>query len=73
MEEKNAKRAISDHEFLSLIYAVKKNDPESTLMMIEHFKDDILYMSKFIHMPEEDAKSCIILEFLEFIKTDIEP
>lgn len=68
METKNDTEIISDSEFLDLLQLAKQNDPESILQLIELFKGDILRLSKFIHMPQEDAVSQIIVEFLEFIK-----
>lgn len=68
METKNDTEIIPDSEFLDLLQLAKQNDPESILQLIELFKGDILRLSKFIHMPQEDAVSQIIVEFLEFIK-----
>ncbi|MCK8485653.1 hypothetical protein ACFQ2Z_20960 [Paenibacillus timonensis] len=51
-----------------MLQKARENDPESTLKLIELFKGDIVHISKFIHMSEEDAVSDIILEFLEMIK-----
>lgn len=70
MEAKNDTEIIPDSEFLDLLQLAKQNDPESTLQLIELFKGDILRLSKFIHMPQEDAVSQIIVEFLEFIKSN---
>lgn len=68
MEAKNDSRVIPDDEFLTLLHKARQNDPESTLKLIELFKWDILRTSKYIYMPQEDAVSNIILEFLEMIK-----
>ncbi|MDU4695376.1 MULTISPECIES: hypothetical protein [Paenibacillus] len=69
METKDDQRIVpDDDEFLSLLQKARENDPESTLKLIELFKGDIVHISKFIHMSEEDAVSDIILEFLEMIK-----
>ncbi|GGH11162.1 hypothetical protein [Paenibacillus segetis] len=68
MEAKNDPGVISDDEFLNLLHKAKDNDAESTLKLIELFKSDILRTSKYIYMPEEDAVSNIIVEFLEMIK-----
>lgn len=68
MEAKNDKETISDREFLALLDSARQNDTESMLTLIELFKGDIVRLSKFIHMPQEDAISQIVLEFLEFIK-----
>lgn len=69
METKDDQRIVpDDDEFLNLLRKAKQNDPESTLKLIELFKGDIMHISKFIHMPAEDAVSDIILEFLEMIR-----
>ncbi|MFD1175027.1 hypothetical protein ACFQ3W_01720 [Paenibacillus puldeungensis] len=69
MEAKDDQRVVpDDDEFLNLLHKAKQNDAESTLRLIELFKGDILHISKYIHMAEEDAVSDIILEFLEMIK-----
>lgn len=70
METKNDTEIIPDSEFLGLLQLAKQNDPDSILQLIELFKGDILRLSKFIHMPQEDAVSQIIVEFLEFIKNN---
>lgn len=67
MQEKNDTVIITDLELLSLLELAKQNDPEAILQIIEVFRKDILRVSKFIYLPEEDAISEIILEFLEFI------
>ena len=69
MEEKNDTEIITDSEFLDLLRSARQDDPESMLELIELFKGDFLRLSKFIHMPQEDAISQIIVEFLEFIKS----
>ncbi|MDU0332005.1 hypothetical protein ACL02P_22850 [Paenibacillus sp. MB22_1] len=51
-----------------MLQKARDNDPDATLKLIELFKGDIVHISKYIHMSEEDAVSDIILEFLEMIK-----
>ena len=68
MEAKNDTETIPDSEFLDLLHSAKQDDHESMLELIELFKEDILRLSKFIYMPQEDAISQIVLEFLEYIK-----
>ncbi|GAA0854472.1 hypothetical protein ABER99_21225 [Paenibacillus glucanolyticus] len=68
MEKENVKKIITDHEFLELLQAAKNNDHESILALIDLFKKDILSISRYIHLPKEDAISEITLEILEFIK-----
>lgn len=69
METKDDQRVIpDDEEFLNLLQRARDNDPDATLKLIELFKGDIVHISKYIYMSEEDAVSDIILEFLEMIK-----
>lgn len=68
MEAKNDSSIISDSEFLALLQDAKKDDPVAKLKLIELFKGDILSLSKFIYLPQEDAVAEIELEILEFIK-----
>jgi len=70
MEAKNDPTIIPDSEFLDLLHSAKHNNPESMMELIELYKGDILRLSQFIHMPQEDAVSHIIVEFLEFIKSN---
>ncbi|OAB43909.1 hypothetical protein [Paenibacillus antarcticus] len=70
MEAKNDTETIPDSEFLTLLHAAKHNHSESMLELIELYKGDIVRLSQFIHMPQEDAVSHIIVEFLEFIKSN---
>ncbi|MEK5322678.1 hypothetical protein NSS94_26120 [Paenibacillus sp. FSL L8-0644] len=68
MEEENAPEIISDSELLRLINIVQEKDSQAMLQLIDLFKNDILHVSKFIHLPQEDAISQIIVEFLEYIQ-----
>lgn len=78
METQNDHPIIPDDELLNLLQAARGKDPEAMLRLIHLYEEDILRISKFIHLPEEDAVSTIILEFLEFVqegavKMEIEP
>lgn len=68
METKNDSDIISNNEILKLLQAVKQKDSEAMLQLIELYKEDILRISRFIHLPTEDAISTITLEFLELIQ-----
>jgi len=72
MEEENAPTIVPDQVFLDLLQRVRQNDSEGMLQLIELFKGDIVRLSRFIHMPVEDATAQIILEFLEFVKNSRE-
>ncbi|MEK8216938.1 MULTISPECIES: hypothetical protein [unclassified Paenibacillus] len=68
MENKDDAEMITDRQILELMQAVRQKDPEAMLQLIQLYKEDIVNISKFIHMPKEDAVSEIILEFLEYIQ-----
>ncbi|WP_150269465.1 hypothetical protein [Paenibacillus tepidiphilus] len=68
MQEKDAAQLITDHEFLTLLQEAKLKKPEATLQLLHLFREDILNISRYIHLPKEDAISTITLEFLEFIQ-----
>lgn len=67
MQEKNDPTFISDRELLKLLQSAKQRDTEAMLKLVEVFKTDILRISKFIYLPEEDAVSEVTLEFLEYV------
>lgn len=71
MEEKNAEAIVSEAHFEQLIQAAKQHDSEAMLAVIELFQPDIQRLSRYIHLPREDAASEIIVEFLEFLQTDV--
>ncbi|MEK4061492.1 MULTISPECIES: hypothetical protein [Paenibacillus] len=68
MENKDDAEMITDRQILELMQAVRQKDPEAMLQLIQLYKEDIVNISKFIHMPKEDAVSEIIIEFLEYIQ-----
>ncbi len=68
MEAQNDPRVVPDDEFLNLLQRAKQNDAEAILKLIDLYKGDIMRVSKYIHSPNEDAVSDIILEFLELIQ-----
>lgn len=73
MEKKNDSTVISDREFMSLLQAAKQNDDQAILQLIDLYKDDIKRISQYIYMPQEDAISTIILEFMEVIREANDP
>jgi hypothetical protein len=70
METKDDLPIVPDRELLALLHAAKQKDTDAMLQLIDLYEEDILRISKFIHLPEEDAVATIILEFLEFIQKD---
>lgn len=67
MEKQDVKDVISDSKFLSLLKDAKERDSEAIVQLIELFRKDIKRLSKFIYLPDEEAESEIVLEFLEFV------
>ena len=67
MEKKNDPKVISDREFMILLKA-KQNEDQAILQLIDLYKDDIMRISQYIYMPQEDAISTIVLEFMEVIR-----
>lgn len=67
MEKKDDTEIISDGQILELVRAARQKDHDAMLQLIQIYKEDILKLSKFIHLPQEDAISQIVLEFLECI------
>ncbi|RED51873.1 hypothetical protein DFP98_16124 [Cohnella phaseoli] len=72
METQNDTAVIKDSEFIVIVNAAKDNDSKAILQLIELFKTDILYLSKYICLPVEEVISEIIVEFLEFVHKDIQ-
>jgi len=66
MEAKDDQTPIRDIEFISLLESAKKGDSESMLLIIDLFRKDIQQICRYIRLPEEEATSEIICEFLEF-------
>ncbi|MBY9081144.1 hypothetical protein KIH86_23630 [Paenibacillus sp. HN-1] len=69
MEKENDSDIISDREFLRLIEATKQKNPDAILQLVNLFKEDIQKVSRYIHLPTEDAVSTITTEFLELIQS----
>lgn len=68
MEKKDDAAIITDRQILDLLQAARHKDPEAMLQLIQLYKEDIVNISRFIHIPTEDAVSEITLEFLEYIQ-----
>ncbi|WP_028559919.1 hypothetical protein [Paenibacillus pinihumi] len=68
MEAKNDSAIIPDREFLAMLHAARKDDEAAKLQLIELFKGDIISLSRYIHLPQEDAVAEIVMELLEYIK-----
>ncbi|MCE5168319.1 helix-turn-helix domain-containing protein [Paenibacillus profundus] len=70
MEEKMSQVSLSEDEFVELLLLARQNNKEAITQLLYYFEKDIIYLSKFIKMPNEDAIQSIKLELLELIKYD---
>lgn len=68
MENKDSSIPISEIEFLNLLSLAKQDDSEAILKLLEFFREDILALSKYIHIDREDAIQSMILELIELFK-----
>ncbi|MGW7159810.1 hypothetical protein [Paenibacillus taichungensis] len=67
MEKKDAQTIIPEDEFVELIVGAKMQDSTAIIKLVELFEADIKHLSKFIHLPNEDACAEITTQFLEFV------
>ncbi|BFH18391.1 hypothetical protein M5X00_00665 [Paenibacillus alvei] len=70
MEEKMSQVSLSEDEFVGLLSLARQNNKEAIMKLFYYFEKDIIYLSKFIKMPNEDAIQSIKLELLQLIKYD---
>ncbi len=70
MQNKNAKNAISDHEFAKLILLARKGDSSSMSQIIDLYRDEIREITKYIKMCKEDAFQSIVTDFIELLIND---
>ncbi|WP_341280102.1 hypothetical protein [Paenibacillus sp. FSL H8-0537] len=68
MEAKDAEAAMSDAEFLRLLELVQQNDEQAALALIRFFEPEMIRISRFIRMPQEDAVQSMTAELLAFFK-----
>ncbi|WP_152679731.1 helix-turn-helix domain-containing protein [Paenibacillus sp. IHB B 3415] len=69
MEKEDHPPAISDNEITRLIQAAKNKEAAAMLQLLELFQPDIQKLSQYARLPDEEAASEIIVEFLEFVST----
>lgn len=67
MEKEDHSPAISDNEITRLIQAAKNKEAAAMLQLLELFQPDIQKLSQYARLPDEEAASEIIVEFLEFV------
>ncbi|HUC93098.1 MAG TPA: helix-turn-helix domain-containing protein [Paenibacillus sp.] len=68
MEKKGDAEVISDDELLKLIIAVQNNDKHAMQRIIQLFEKDMIELSRFIRMPQEDALQSMKTELMDLIK-----
>ncbi|WP_028544698.1 helix-turn-helix domain-containing protein [Paenibacillus taiwanensis] len=68
MEEKKSPVSISDDDFSRLIQLAQQNNHDAIIQLINFFKDDIIHLSRYIKMPQEDAVQSMIVELIELFK-----
>ena len=68
MEKQNPQSHAQRIELLNFILAVKENDTEKTAKLLEFFKEDILALSRYTTMNQEDTVQSINLELLKLFK-----
>ncbi|MCG7408569.1 helix-turn-helix domain-containing protein [Paenibacillus sp. ACRRX] len=68
MEEKKSPFSISEDEFSRLIHLAQQNNNDAIVKLINFFKEDIIHLSRFIKMPQEDAVQSMIVELIELFK-----
>lgn len=56
MEKENADLSISEEDFIKLLASARGNDKKAIWKLLALFEKDILYLSKYMRMPYEDAK-----------------
>lgn len=68
MEKKDTPFFMSEAESMNLLSLAKNNDKESILKLLNFFNKDILKLSKYISMPQEDAVQSLTLGLIELLK-----
>lgn len=68
MEKKGDVEVISDDELLKLIIEVQNNDKHAMQRIIQLFEKDMIELSRYIRMPQEDALQSMKTELMDLIK-----
>ncbi|MDF9840674.1 MULTISPECIES: helix-turn-helix domain-containing protein [unclassified Paenibacillus] len=70
MEKENAGLSISEEDFIKLLASARGNDKKAIERLLTLFEQDILYLSKYMRMPYEDAKQTLITELISLFKKE---
>jgi len=68
MEKQNPQSHAQRIELLNFILAAKQNDTEKIAMLLDFFKEDVLALSRYTTMNQEDTVQSINLELLKLFK-----
>ncbi|QUL58528.1 hypothetical protein KDC22_01435 [Paenibacillus tritici] len=70
MEKENHQPAISDYEITRLIHSARNKEAAAMLQLLELFSTDIQNSSQCARLPTEEARSEIIVNFLELVSLE---
>lgn len=65
MEKKNPSFTLTENEFLTLLAQAHNHNPDATLKLLKYFEPEMLWHSRFIQMPQEDALQHMRLALIE--------
>ncbi|GBG11027.1 hypothetical protein PAT3040_05806 [Paenibacillus agaridevorans] len=65
MEKENPQVALTEDEFMSLVSQAQNQDPDAMLKLLEFFEPEMLWHTRFIRMPQEDALQHMRLALIE--------
>ncbi|BFH66791.1 hypothetical protein J27TS7_39760 [Paenibacillus dendritiformis] len=68
METKVSQTSISKLEFMELIKKARESDQNAMMEIIKLYESEMIYLSRYIKMPKEDALQAMILGLIELIK-----
>ncbi|WCF09219.1 helix-turn-helix domain-containing protein [Paenibacillus thiaminolyticus] len=68
METKVSQTSISKLEFMELIKKARESDQNAMMEIIKLYENEMIYLSRYIKMPKEDALQAMILGLIELIK-----
>lgn len=68
MEKKNPPFTLTKDEFLKLLVQAQNQEPDAMLKLLHYFEPEMLWHSRFIQMPKEDAMQHMRLALLELFQ-----
>lgn len=69
MEKKDPPFTLTEDEFLTLLVQAQNQEPDAMLKLLHYFEPEMLWHSRFIQMPKEDALQHMRLALLELFQT----